>query len=79
MMPRTGIIKTVIWRTGVRQTILIIVTFASKPRGRYPKSTKIQKGDNKEIEEKIEENEKANIRRPNNEKPSNGGQDLKAK
>ena len=50
-MPRTGIIKTVIWRTGVRQTILIIVTFASKPRGLYPKTAKVQKGINKEVEE----------------------------
>ena len=51
MMPRAGIIKTIIWRTHVRQTILITVTFATKPRGPYPKTAKIEKRDNKEIEE----------------------------
>ena len=37
-------------------------TFATKPRGLYPKTAKIEQRDNKEINE----NEKANKRRPNN-------------
>ena len=41
---------------------LITVTFATKPRGLYPKTAKIEKRENKEIKE----NEKANKRRPNN-------------
>ena len=57
-----GLMKSIIWRTHDRQTILITVTFATKPRGLYPKTAKIEKRDNKEIEE----NEKANKRRPNN-------------
>ena len=64
--------KSTIWRTHDRQTILITIIFATKPRGLYPKTAKIEKRDNKEIEE----NEKANKRRPNNQKPSNDGQDL---
>ena len=52
MMPYAGLIKTIIWRTGLRQTILITVTFATKPRGLVPKKAEVQEGDNKEMEGK---------------------------
>ena len=69
MIGRAGLMKKIILKTHDRQTILITVTFAARPRGRRPKKAEDQKGHNKEMEV----NGKANIRGPSLE-----GQILKA-
>ena len=43
--------KTIILKTHDRQTILITVTFAARPRGLHPKKAEVQEGRNKEMEE----------------------------
>ena len=51
MMPRAGLIKTAIWRTRVRQTILITDTFSPRASERHPQKTVDRRRGNKEREE----------------------------
>ena len=53
MRPRTGVIKTIIWKTCVRETILITDTLAPRTVGQHPKKLLIEWGAIKK-EEKTE-------------------------